>query len=386
MWTNIRVVILVFGLCAFSAFASVASGTPEISAEELLRGELLGAGGGSTNTIESSEVLALSDEMRKFLRDNVNPGATDVFKLQQLTDAVMGRKSFGLDYDEITRTAAETFRLQRGNCLSFANMFLVLARGAEIGARFQEVDIPPDWSIRQDVYVLNRHINVRVNLGAAGIHIIDFNIADFKSSFPTDEISDQRAIAHFYNNIGVERMDEKNYLEAVAYFKLAIERANGKFSPAWTNLGSLYRRAGHFEHAEAAFLHALKADRYDEVAMSNLVSLYGTLGDDEKAASFQKRVREHRMRNPYYRYDLATDAFMERDYDTAIAHLKQATRRERKEDEFYFLLGLSYLMKGEEKDARKWMNKAEAVAADAALKDRYSTKIDMLMSASQKVD
>ncbi len=232
----------------------------------------------------------------------------------------------------------------------------------------------------------NRHINVRVNLGAAGIHIIDFNIADFKSTFPTDEISDRRAIAHFYNNIGVERMDEKDFPEAVAYFRLAIERADGKFSPAWTNLGSLYRRAGHFEHAEAAFLHALEADKYDEVAMSNLVSLYGIMGNDEKATDYQKKVHEHRMRNPYYRFDLASDAFLKRDYDTAIAHLKQATRRERKEDEFYFLLGLSYLMKGEEKDARKWMNKAEAVAANAALKDQYSTKIDMLMSASQKVD
>jgi len=386
MWTNTRIGVLLIGWCAVSGFVSASSDAPGISAEELLRAELLGADGVAVDTIASSDVLALSDEMREFLRENVNPGATDVFKLQQLTDAVMGRKSFGLDYDETTRTAAETFRLQRGNCLSFANMFLVLARGAEIGAQFQEVDIPPDWSIRQDVYVLNRHINVRVNLGAAGVHIIDFNIADFKSTFPTDEISDRRATAHFYNNIGVERMGEKEIPAAVAYFRLALERADGKFSPAWTNLGSLYRRAGHLEHAEAAFLHALKADRYDEVAMSNLVSLYGTMGDDEKAMDFQKKVHDHRMRNPYYRYDLATDAFMERDYDTAISHLKQATRRERKEDEFYFLLGLSYLMKGQEKDARKWMNKAEAVAADAALKDQYSTKIDMLMSAAQKAD
>ncbi|MEN8150893.1 MAG: DUF4388 domain-containing protein, partial [Planctomycetota bacterium] len=36
----------------------------------------------------------------------------------------------------------QTFRLQKGNCLSFATMFVVLARGVELHADFQEVDIP----------------------------------------------------------------------------------------------------------------------------------------------------------------------------------------------------------------------------------------------------
>lgn len=381
--------ILVLSLVAVALWAggmSVASESQRIAAEELLSGELLDATEGPKNPIESRDILALSDEMRAFLREHVNPGATDVFKLKQLTGAVMGRTSFGLEYDEITYTAAETFERQRGNCISFAIMFAVLARGAGIEAQFQEVDIPPDWSIRRDVYVLNRHINIRVDLGAAGIHIVDFNIADFKSSFDTDEISDRRTVAHFLNNIGFERMTEGDIPEAVAFLRLAIQHADGDFSPAWTNLGSLYRRAGHLEYAEAAFHYALKADKGDDVAMSNLLSLYGVMEEEEKADEYRKRVREHRMRNPYYRYQLASEAFLERDYDTAIEHLKQATRRERKEDEFYFLLGLSHLMKGNQKEARKYMNKAELVAADAAKKDRYSTKIDMLMSASQKAD
>ncbi|MEE4272652.1 MAG: transglutaminase domain-containing protein [Thermoanaerobaculales bacterium] len=380
-----RIAVAVAALVAAATMAP-ASEQPKISREEVLVAKLLGAGAGPQEPISPGEVLALSDEMREFLRDHVNFGATDVFKLAQLTDAVMGRASLGLEYVESTHTAAETFRHQRGNCISFAIMFAVLCRGAGIGAHFQEVDIPPDWSIRRDVYVLNRHINVRVNLGAAGIHIVDFNIADFKSTFDTDEISDRRTIAHFYNNIGFERMEEGDTSEAVAFFRLAIEYSDGDFSPAWTNLGSLYRQAGHLNHAEAAFLYALKADRGDDVAMSNLVSLYGAMGENAKAREYRKRVDEHRMRNPYYRYTLANEAFLERDYDTAISHLKVATRRERKEDEFYFLLGLSHLMKGNEKEARKYMAKAELVAADAAKKERYSTKIDMLMSASQKAD
>ena len=61
------------------------------------------------------------------------------------------------------------------------------------------------------------------------------------------------------------------------------------------------------------------------------------------------------MRNPYYRFDLARRAFLERDYDAAISNLEFAIRKKEWEDSFYFLLGLSYLQKGDEKRARKWL-------------------------------
>ena len=357
-----------------------------ITPEELLSGELLGATKDTTTPIEGSAMLALSDEMRQFLRKNVNPGATDVFKLHQLIDAIMGKKTFGLEYDENTRTAAETFHLQLGNCLSFSTMFVSLARGAGLKAEFQLVDIPPDWSMRKDVFVLNRHVNVSVYLGAGGVHVVDFNIGNFKSTYDVEIVSDKRAIAHFFNNLGVERMQDGETVAAVAFFRSAIIDGDGRFSPPWTNLGTLYRRSDHFRHAEAAYFQALKADKRDTVAMSNLVGLYEKMGNLEKAETYNKRVDEHRMRNPYLRFSLAREAFFDRDYDTAIDHLKHAIRRHKNDDEFYFLLGLSYLMRGDEQEARRWTAKAEKVAEDDDQKQRYSTKIETLMSTSGKVD
>ena len=74
------------------------------------------------------------------------------------------------------------------------------------------------------------------------------------------------------------------------------------------------------------------------------------------------------------------------DYDTAIDHLKFATRKERNEHEFYFLLGLSCLMKGNEREARQWMVKAEKLAESGKQKQRYSTKIETLRLATDKVN
>ena len=366
--------------------APVSGEQREIALEDVLAGKPLGVGDLPFEPVESTDILALSDEMRRFLHRHVNPGATDVFKLQQLIDAIMGTTTFGLEYDEVTRTAAETFRLQRGNCLAFSTMFVALARGAGLAAEFQEVDIPPDWSMGKDVFILNRHVNVSVSLGAAGVHVVDFNIGDFKSTYEIETVSDRRAIAHFYNNLGVERMQADRVSDAVGYFRLAIGEGDGAFSPAWTNLGSLYRRAGLFDYAEAAFLEALNADKRDEVAMSNLVAVYTKMGNEDKAEVFRKKVREHRMRNPFYRYRLAREAFFARDYDTAIDHLKFATRKQRNEHEFSFLLGLSYLMKGNEREARQWMVKAEKLAESGEEKERYSTKIETLRLATDKVN
>ncbi len=207
--------------------------------------------------------------------------------------------TFELEYDENTRTAAETFRLRLGNCLSFTTLFVTLARGAGLKADFQEVDIPPDWSTRKDIFVLNQHVNVsdlprRRRESRSSIS----TSATSKTTYKLNEITDKRAIAHFFNNIGVERMQDGETVEAVAYFRQAIIESDGKFAPPWTNLGTLYRRCRHFAHAEAAYLEALRVDKRDAVAMSNLVSLYETMDDPEKAEIYQKKVDEHRMQNP----------------------------------------------------------------------------------------
>ena len=258
-------------------------------------------------------------------------------------------------------------------------MFVAMARDVGLNVQFQEVDIPPDWTLDKDTYVLNQHVNVFVDLGLAGVRVVDFNIGDFKASYEMRTIPDTRALAHYFNNIGVERMQAGDTASALACFRRAVAEDDRRFSPAWTNLGTLYLRNGHLAHAEAAYLQALKASEWDLVAMSDLARLYERLGDRERAAAYRKRVVYHRWLNPYYRYELARQAYAAHQYDAAIGHLKYAIRKRPKEDQFYFLLGLSYLGKGDARAARRWLARAEEVAATDALKRRYSSKIDILL-------
>jgi Flp pilus assembly protein TadD len=355
-----------------------------LSSDELLAGAPLGGGRNLPGLVGNDDVLALSDEMVSFLDANVHQKATIGVRMNELIDAIINKQTFGLEFEEKTRTASELFHYRRGNCLSFSNMFVAMARYVNLEASFQEVQIPPDWSFQNDVFVLNRHVNVHVDMGPLDDRVVDFNIDDFKSSYNVRRIPDSRARAHYFNNMGVESMQAGDAASALAYFRRAIADNDRQFSPAWSNLGTLYSRNGHPEYAEAAYLLALKVDDGDLVAMSNLAGFYEQQGDAERAAMYRKRVMDHRRENPYYRYQRARDAYAAEDYNAAISHLKFAIREKKNEDEFYFLLGLCYLQKGDEKTAQRWLARAKEVAATDALKNRYSSKLEKLLSEMER--
>jgi tetratricopeptide (TPR) repeat protein len=258
-----------------------------------------------------------------------------------------------------------------------------MSRYLGLDARFQEVYIPPDWSMTGQFYIFSQHVNVIVEQGSGLMgmeQIIDFNMYNFRSVYDRQVISDKRARAHYFNNIGVERMLAGDTVLAFANFRESI-REDETFSPPWTNLGILNRQEGLTDYAEAAYLKSLDADNTNLVAMSNLASLYEQAGRTELAEFYRNRVESHRVHNPYYRYQLAQAAFSNGDYDISIDHLKYAIRKKDNDDSFYFLMSMNYLMKGEKIAAQKWMKEAEEVALKDADKKRYHHKFKMLISS-----
>ncbi len=366
-------------LLAGCATVTPGESAARIGPDSLLAGTAL-AGIQADGRYVENGVLLLSPAMSAFIDQAVDRDTHEYRRLHQLIYALIGEGTFGLTYDDQTQTAVETFEERRGNCLSFTNMFVAMARDVGLKVSYQEVDIPPDWTVSDGTFLLSRHVNVRVDLGRDAEQVVDFNIGDFRTTYNQRVISDDRALAHFYNNKGVEYLQKGDTGAALANLQRSLQH-DSKFGPAWSNLGTLYGRQRLPAYAEASYLQALAVNSDEYVAMSNLARLYAEQGDIERSTKFERRTAVHRQRNPYYRFSLAREAYLKRDYDTAISNLKFAIRQREFEDSFYFLLGLSYLHKGDERLARKWMNKAEEVAKNGVLKKNYQSKIDMLLSA-----
>lgn len=397
-------VLILSSSCALQGVPHGAREGNTVSSESLLEASPLGSLAGSDTDLSGFDMLEVSPEMAAFLDKKVDSTDKQNEQLKQLAYAVMRSGEFSLVYDDSTGTASETFSRRHGNCMAFTNMFIAMSRELGLDARFQEVDVPPNWSMSRGSFLFSQHINVFVDLKQGRTREVDFNMYDFDHELDSRIISDDRARAHYFNNIGAEQMLNGETGPAYAHFRQSL-LYDSTYAPAWINMGILHRREGLPDYAEVAFLEALnqggsplmdvsrltrdagwlppRQNDNELVAMSNLGNLYEEQGEPDLAREYFDKVNAHRMKNPYYRYQMAELAFEEGDYEAAISDLKYAIRRRKNENEFYYLLSLSYLMDGDREEALEWMQKAEDVAQLNSEKERYHHKLDLLQSLNK---
>jgi Flp pilus assembly protein TadD len=381
-------------LLALTACAAVGPAEPPIYADDrarLLAGQAI-LGDRVLPEIEDVDILAVDDAMGRFLDAHVDLSTRLPERLDQLLDAVVEDKTFGLNYDGHTRTARGTFHNRNGNCLAFTNMFVALARSVGLDARFQEVDIPPLWDRQGDTVILNRHVNVNVqNVVDGGVlgmqtmwgrrnehgRVIDFNITDFRTFFRTRLRSDERAFAHYYSNLGAEALRDGDSPRALAYLRRALD-LEPRFSAAWTNLGVLYSRDGAVEEAALAYRLALHYDDENVTAKSNLARTLAAAGSELEAQRLQTEVENYRRKSPYFRYHAAREAIGRGDFEQARRDLEYAVRKQPREERFHFALSLVQERLGNDSAAQRALKRAQGLAEDPQQSQRYAYKLRML--------
>ncbi|TQV84093.1 tetratricopeptide repeat protein [Exilibacterium tricleocarpae] len=333
--------------------------------------------------LPAEDVFALSEPMREFLERYVSRRAGDGTKLRQLLQAIFHKGVLGLEYDPFkTYTAGDTFLNQEGNCLSFTLMFVAMARALSIDVYINEVDVPPIWEMQdRDTFVFYKHVNAVVNLKRGESKVVDLNLEDYDVNYRQRRISDRLATAQYYNNRGVQFFYQDEFPEAFRHLRKAIE-LEPDVSYLWGSLGSLYRRAGLLREAEIAYLQALRLSHRDFVALSNLGRVYTQLGEPDKAGQFHRLAKSFRETNPYYRYNQAKEAFDAGDPEAALALVKDAIRRYRKEHRFHHLAAVIHYRLGNMKQARSSLKYAAKVALDESVSGRYRHKLDKLVAAS----
>lgn len=291
---------------------------------------------------KNTQLLTLTPAMKDFAHRHGLEGDSLTQRMRRLYTALSDE--FGglqIQYDPAaTFTAQQVFERRQANCLSFSALFIAMAREVGISAYFQEVEVPVTWDqLSADTLVQYRHINVEVQFPKKK-WVVDFRVDRFREIYPNRRLADSEALGHYHSNLGMKALIENDLASAFWRIKLAIE-SDPHSSSLWANMGIIHRRLGNLDLAEASYLRALELDGDNHSAMRNLAVVYDEQHKTDRAGRLRKLSDNTRLKNPYFRYALAQNAYRNDEYDYALELLTYALRREPEEHKFYFLRGLS---------------------------------------------
>ncbi len=272
----------------------------------------------------AEEILALTPEMKRYLADNIDAARFKPVVVRNLTNLLLHPGLLGIDYDAgRTGTAAETFASGAGNCLSLSILFVAMAREAGVDARFQQVEMTPEWDMRDEVLFAARHVNVYGRLSGYGDYVMDFYPYPAEPRGPRRMLTDAEAIGQFYNNLGAGYLAAEDYARAWVYLRAAVRQAPA-WSDGWSNLALLYQRIGDDDSAESMLRYAVHLEHDNTSAINNLAVLLYRQGRDDEAGEWLARVQRVREQNPYYHYALARRAEQEGEVRAALGHIERA--------------------------------------------------------------
>jgi len=246
---------------------------PELWAQEVARR--------GVDTTRVPNPLLVTDAMRNEAARLARTGG-DVERLQRLQAALFNGQEFPFRYDNRrTLTAIEAYTEREGNCLSFTNLFVALARSIGIQATTAMVLRVRGSEREGDLIVVNTHV-VAVYQQAAQVTFYDFD--QYRDRRPTAvrPLDDLWITALYLNNRGSDELRVGRPDLALTLFDDAVRLAPD-FAGAWGNLGVARRRAGNVTGAFAAYEQALTVDSDNPTVLSNLAALYSSLGKEREA-------------------------------------------------------------------------------------------------------
>ena len=333
----------------------------------------------ATTVPTPAEVFAIPPEMRQMLQTQViGRSYSRDQRLQALVEMIFGQRGLDLQYDaNATYTVGQVWQQHRANCLSFTLLFVTLAREAGIQARVQEVGQVVSWFQDQDqgvVYSVG-HVNAGVDVGGRyGTVDLDRNVLyDRRGPVP---IGTARALAHFYNNRGAERLAEGDLTGARAFFDAALAQ-DREFAPAWNNLGVLEDRHGDADAARRALETSMQLQPRQSAALNNASRLYRRIGMTAQAQGLERRLQAVQRTDPFVQYMLGAQAERDGNLDQAIHYYRQAVRLYDSAHQFHFGLARVYFLAGQLGRADRELLRAQELGG-APEEARYQAKLNSL--------
>jgi tetratricopeptide (TPR) repeat protein len=314
------------------------------------------------------EVLRLPPSWLERLEDEIAEVAqSPARRVDRLVEFIATDGGLGFRYRATPTTdVAETIEQGQGNCLSFTLLFITAARALGIDAYPREVQIPAAW--RADAGLITDVGHVNVGIDAPGLRrTVDFEPNMMLSQrlaapYRGRRISDERALAHFYNNRAAELLADGDPEAAAAWVTQAIELDAG-FAAALNTAGVIERRLGQPDRARDRFLTALEVAADPASTLFNLIRLERDEGRTEAAARYARRLESLRPEDPWFLWSLGTFYESLDEPGAAVEFHARASRLAEHEHRFHASLARTLFLLGRDKAAAEAMVRAAQLVA-----------------------
>jgi Flp pilus assembly protein TadD len=324
------------------------------------------------------DLLAVDDEMRAFVDRYTAGVSSDRQRLTMLHRALVGAGGHDLQYDPFADgTAGEAFHRGSANCLSFASLLIALAREAGLDARYQWVEVRPQWSLLGERVAVRLHVNTVVSLRYGGRYMADLDPVPSGDIAGTRPLSDRDALALYHNNLAMDALSREELEMAWAHAVQALQMSP-RMPHLWVNLGAVYRLSGQYREAEASYLHALELDPGDRSAMNNLAVLFGLEGREEERQHWLARIERYRQTNPYYHAWLGDQAGRLGNWREALRHYERAVKLLPEDSQLLYAKGLIHYELDEVREASDLIGRAIENAALSSDREAYQHRLELM--------
>jgi Flp pilus assembly protein TadD len=205
-----------------------------------------------------------------------------VDELKRIQSALFDTTNFTFDYESgSTATAAEALTAGRGNCVSFTNLFIAMARSRGYRVRAGYIQPRSMGEKRGDLVYIMTHVVAVYPLHDRYV-VFDFYRTREDPSRRIRLLDDFELAALYVNNRAVAALSAGDYALAEARL-VAVLKLAPDFAPAYGNLGVILRRRGDIPGAIDAYRHALALAPRDPSILGNLAALYSGLGRTREA-------------------------------------------------------------------------------------------------------
>jgi len=332
--------------------------------------------------IPQDRIMVLPPELQAQVQDVILAGDPSPTKrFQRLMNFVVDDHGLGMAYQEdATYTVAEAYATRKANCLTFTLLVLALAKEAGLEAYPQEVGETLSWREVDGTVYRDNHINAGVRVGAHR-YTIDPAADLIFLPRPPVAVSHERLLAHYYNNVAVDRLQQGRMPDALNDMAAALAMDPG-YATLWSNAGVLYLHNGDAAAAERAYARALALDPADASALFNMVQvLHGR--HDGREAEFRQRLARVEQKDPLQQFLQALDYERAGNIPRAIASMRRAIQLKPDEHRFYAALARMYQRAGDLTRARSALASAQA-RSKGKTQAMYRAERDRLQAASQQ--